>query len=377
MKSSMIEHPPAPVSDNERHILDLVRRDAGITRAALTRATGLTSQSISRLVEALTERGLVAPGERVANGRGQPSYAVRLRHDSRYSLGISLMTDAMSLVVMDLSGRVIAEATEELETPVTRKRVLDQARRQFDRLIGEHDIDADRIVGVGVGITGYFVEASKQLNPPEPLSEFALEDLEAVFSDFFGWPAWIDNDGNVAAMGECQTGAGLEYSTFAYVFLSKGIGGSVVIDNQVFRGAFGNAGEYAGILPAELHEERPSLELLRQMICERGVELGDLNELTAGFDPYWPGIDEWMAVARPHLQSIISSISAVLDPQAIVLGGRIPQPLAERLCAELQYFNVPRRGVPRPTPKLLTSRVRGDAAAIGAAATPLKALFFR
>ena len=376
MSTDLATAPTAPVSANERSILDLVRRSNGMTRARLARETGLTAQSISRLVDSLTQRGLVVAGERIASGRGQPSVIVRLREQYGYSIGLSLMTDAIACVLMDFSGSVARETSITLPGSVDQAQILSRASEAIDALLEPGNGERERIVGLGVGITGFFVNDEGWINPPEPLQALGMTDIKGLFADRFGWPVWVDNDGNVAAMGESLTGVGLEYDTFAYIFLSTGIGGSVVIDNRVYSGAYGNAGEFAGILPEDKHDERPSLELLRKIITGNGVDIANVNELAERFDPYWPGIDEWMSIIRPHLQSIVSSISAVLDPQAIVLGGRIPKALAERVIADIRFFNVPRRGHARPTPALLSSRVAGDAAAIGAAAMPLKAKYF-
>ena len=363
------------VSGNERRILDFVRRGRDVTRAQLARATGLTAQSISRIVENLSHRGLLAVGDPIPSGRGQPSARVTLVGSSAYSVGISLMTDSVSAALMDLTGRTLGQKSVAVSEPDL-AHVVRVIRELVDETTTEADVDTVGIVSMGVAIAGYFTGEGHQVNPPEPLHDFALVDVEEMLRNEFGIPVWVDNDGNAAAMGEALAGVGKQYGCFAYIYMAKGIGGSVVIDGQVFRGAFGNAGEFAGVLPVEAHDERPTLELLRTMIESEGTSVSSINELVDRFDPYWPGVENWIKVVRPHLQAIVSAISAVMDPEVIVLGGRIPEPLANRLIADIRFYNVPRRNVPRPVPKLVASKVSGDAAAIGAAATPLKAIFF-
>lgn len=67
---------------------------------------------------------------------------------------------------------------------------------------------------------------------------------------------------------------------------------------------------------------------------------------------------------------------ALLDPHAIVFGGRLPKVLAERLIASLSIDNQPRRDRKRPEPRLVPAEAPGAATAIGAASLPLKELFF-
>lgn len=363
------------LSENERRILDLIRRSAASTRAELTRATGLTAQSISRLVDALITRGLLRFGDKVISGRGQPSTKVSLVPSAQYTVGFSIMTDAVSAALMDLSGQVIASRHRALRS-MKRGPVLTEMSRALNALCDKETVDPNRVAGVGVGITGYFVGRGRQVNPPGELDDWSLVDVDKIMADHFERPVWVDNDGNMAATGEALAGIGRDYSTFAYLYFAYGIGGSVVINGSVFRGAFGNAGEFAGILPPEVHDERPSLEFLRQTLESSGKSLPDLNALVNGFRMDWPGVDVWIARSLPHLQAMVSAIAAVVDPEAIVFGGRLPPPLSEHLIQKLKFYSVPRRNVPRPFPKLLTSRVQGDATAIGASASPLKEIFF-
>jgi predicted NBD/HSP70 family sugar kinase len=157
-----------------------------------------------------------------------------------------------------------------------------------------------------------------------------------------------------------------------------GFGGALIIENEVFRGAMGNAGEFSGILAPELLSMRPTLELLRTSLVERGHRFANIDEMLVDFDANWPGVDDWIAAIKHPINRVITAISAVFDPNAIVVGGgRMPQTLAERLIGELAFYDGPkRRGRHQPRPVLVVSRVKGDATAIGAASIPLKATFF-
>lgn len=185
----------------------------------------------------------------------------------------------------------------------------------------------------------------------------------------------MDNDGSVAAAGEAMLGVGRRHRDFAYLYLSYGLGGGLVIDGKVLRGARGNAGEFAGMLPAQLLE-RATLELLRELLAEDGVELPDIRALLAAYDPRWPAIERWLARSAPGVSLIVSAITAVCDPEAIVFGGRLPADLAHRLIAAVRIDNQPRRGQARPIPLLLPAEAPADACAIGAATLPLQARYF-
>ncbi len=363
------------VSLNERFCLDLIRRGQKVSRADLTRATGLTAQSISRLVEGLLNKGYLALGETVIHGRGKPTPLYKLKSDAVFSVGLSIMTDALTATLMNFTGTAVAQTTEQLED-LRLESVLDVIERIVHQLTQQHVGDAEKLFGIGVGITGYFINIGRQVNPPDPLNELAFIDLDTIISERLKLPVSVDNDGNVAAIGESLNGVGNKYDTFAYMYFSKGLGGSIVIDRKMCRGAFGNSGEFAAILPAHAHDERPTLELLRQSLVDNGVNIASISDLINQYDPNWPGIDAWVARVRPHLDRIIAAITSVIDPQAIVLGGRIPRALAERLSEEITFDDVVRRGVAKPHPKLVPSDIKGDATSIGAASVLFKTHFF-
>lgn len=346
-----------------------------MTRAEVTHETELTAQSISRIVDSLTDQGFLTLGKKVPHGRGQPSSQLSIQADAAFGVGLSIMTDAISGTVMDLAGNIIAKDWLRL-TSVNIDSILEDCRILYDRLLEQSGAEHKRVAGVGAGVTGYFIGQGRQLNPPEPLDALAMVEIDHLLAETLQRPVWVDNDGNVAAMGEALTGAGQRYATFGYIFFAMGVGGAVVINGQVFPGAFGNAGEFGGVLPPEGHEERPTLELLRRMIARHGPAPADIYEMIRDFRMETPGVEDWIAHSLPKLNAIVSAVAAVLDPEAIVLGGRIPKALAARLAQDITFYSMPRRGIAKPFPELVISEVQGDAAAIGAAATPLKARFF-
>lgn len=375
------DYPPRFIRDdgrrtattNERVLLDLLSRQGPASRADLARMTGLAPHSITRLVEPLLSRGLIAEGVPVAQGRGKPSSALRLVGSAAFSIGLSVMTDAVSLTLLDLAGTIAATHTERLEdtaiAPACR-----QIGRLIDKAVAEAGWDRGALVGIGVGVTGYFIGNGARLNPPQLLDPWALVPLDTILAEAFGAKVWVDNDGNVAAIGEDMLGHGRTTRDFAYLYFSAGFGGGVVATGRPLRGRHGNAGEFASILPIDWPQ--PNLETLRHSFVETGLAFPDIQAMLDGFDPHHPAVDRWLDTVRPSLNLVASAISATLDPGMIVLGGRIPPALAQRIVGRISFTNPERRGFHRPAPHIVVSAVGDDATAIGAATLPLRAAFF-
>jgi len=361
--------------DSARLVLSCVLRQPGIAQPAIARETGLAQQSVSRIVKVLVQLGALIPVERSSHGRrGQPGMAVRIATKFAYTFGVSMMTDAISVALMDFSGEVLEQVY--LEQPaMTRALVIDKLQSTFANLMANSGVKRKDVLGVGVGISGYCLDGKSRFNTPRQLDEWALVDIDSLLSEELDFPVWVENDGNAAAIGESLYGVGRVYSNFVYMYIAVGIGGGVVLNRELWRGANGNGGELGLILPSHVYPH-PTIELLRQTIARAGVEVGSISKMLSDFDPSWPGIDEWIAKTSESFSIISSAIAALLDVQAIVLGGRMPESLAKKVIPHIEIFDDARRAEPRPTPRIFGSEVQGDASAIGAAALPFKKYFF-
>lgn len=360
-------------TENEGVVMDLLSRRGGASRADLARLTGLAPHSITRLVEPLLVRGLLNEAAPIIAGRGKPSAKLTLNGAAAFSAGVSVMTDAVSLVLLDLAGTIAASCSARLADTAIAPACA-QIRQMLDAAIADTGWDQAALVGIGFGVTGYFIGDGARLNPPRLLDPWALIPLDTVLADAFDNKVWVDNDGNVAALGETSLGYGRTTADFAYLYFSAGFGGGVVASGRPLRGRNGNAGEFASILPTGWPQ--PNLETLRGTFGEAGVTYHDIHSMLDRFDPGHPAVDAWLDTVMPSIDLIASAISATLDPDMIVLGGRLPAVLASRMIERIALINPERRGFHRPSPRVVASAIDGDAAAIGAATLPLRAAFF-
>lgn len=358
---------------NERIIMALLSRHGAASRADLARLTRLAPHSITRLVDPLLERGLLREGAPHGTGRGKPSAPLSLDPLAAFSIGLSVMTDAVSIVLLDLTGQAREARSARLDD-IELTPALGQIGAMIDDAIRAAGWDRNRLVGIGVGVTGYFIGQGTRLNPPRLLDPWALVPLDTIIADQLGTPAWVDNDGNVAAIGEALLGVGRTARDFAYLYFSAGFGGGVVSGGKPLRGSNGNAGEFASIIPQGWPQ--PTLEALRRSMAAHGRRHADVYGMLQDFDASSPGVREWLDASEPSLNLVASAISATLDPDMIVFGGRLPPSLSRLVIPRIHFTNPERRGHHRPVPRIVTSPIAGDATAIGAATLPLRAAFF-
>lgn len=364
-------------SENERLILDIVRRHEPIARSSITGHTNLTQQSVHRIVEALVERGLLRAAAPIKGTRGQPSPTIELVDEAVASVGISINTDSAVLCLADFGCNVIVQ--EQLTmVPSDRDATLRLLSGRLEDLLRNHGIRRERILGLGFSMSGFFISGNREFNAPEPLRDWSLIDLRPVLEAAFELPVWLENNANTAAIGESLRGAGLWCKTFAYLSFNYGFGGGLILDGKPFLGFHGNAAELSGIYTPEESLRRPALQYLFRRLQTHGIDVRTVEELRQRFDPQWPGVEGWLDEVMPQLDRLIATLIAVLDPQAIVFGGQLPRELGRMM---IERVHMPSRrehryGIGPPEARLVLSETEGDAAAIGAALLPLKIRYF-
>lgn len=366
------------LTESERRIAGLVFRREAMTQAQISAETGLTQQSSSRLVGRLSDIGMLLESERVATGRrGYPSAAFRLNPSAAHAVGFSLMHRSGVMLLVDMAGNVLDERRIALDV-MRRERVTAWLREQIAQLVEEHLAgQKGTLAGLGVAVAGSHIAPDQKAgyNTPHELEEWAAIDIASALSGALDLPVWSDNNGNLAALAEAKIGVGRWARSFAYLYIGSGVGGGVILDGELWRGVNGNAGEFAGGLMPNVHPF-PNLELLRQLVVRDGISIESVAELVQQFDPAWPAIDSWIARVRDSLSIIASNATAILDVDAIVLGGEIPRDLAARAIASVELFDQRRRSIPRPVAKIVPAEAPWDPAALGAAILPLQQCYF-
>ena len=358
---------------NNRHILKQIFLADAITQRQICEATRIPQQTASRLINGLIDEQIIVQTERPSDGsRGQPGYYLNLNPEWAMSFGISIRADSVTVILMNLTGQNLANLTQPISHGSVAN-VLTAIKQMIADIINSQAIDEQRILGAGIGISGYFQALDGQMNTMQ--SEWDSIDIRALMADELQLPVWVENDGTAAAAGEGLAGIGLEYRNFVYLYLGAGFGGGVIVDGEIHHGAHGNAGELAEILPPKIYLH-PNLELLRQILIRRDVSVHSVSDVIAQYDDSWPGIEEWIERVKDSLSLVASCCSAILDTEAVVIGGPIPKPLAMRLLEHVEIHVQHRRSRPRPQPDIVVAKAPGDSVAIGAATLPFRACLF-
>ena len=244
---------------NSRRIVDVVLEVAprGISRADMARATGLSKPTVSALVGDLEAAGLVRmadPGS-PSGGIGRPAALYEVVPDSSLVVGADIGATKIIVGVADLLGRPVAE--EMLETPPDATAAADAVAETVQRLLDGLAGGSSRLRAACVGVPGVYRATADSVEMALNLPGFEDFAIRRHLTDRLGVPTQIDNDVNLAAVGEA--GAGVDHSDFAAVSIGTGIGTGLIIGGELYRGGTGAAGEL-GSLILPLAEESATLE---------------------------------------------------------------------------------------------------------------------
>jgi predicted NBD/HSP70 family sugar kinase len=244
---------------NQAVVLDGVRRHPGTSRTELASATGLTLQTVSNIVRRLLDRGLVQEGvpEGVAGGGpvrvrsgGKPRTALSVRPGRALAVGVQFEREHVDAVLLDLSGQVLGTVREHLpdETgPATSVRpAVGHATDAVARLVGASGC-ADAVLGVGVAAPGPLDFSGPVLSSAINLPGWRGVPIADLLADATGLPVLVENDATAAAVGDLWSSPRVGRS-FLYLHVGAGIGGGVVVRDEVLRGVSGNAGEVGHVV---------------------------------------------------------------------------------------------------------------------------------
>ncbi|NHF65951.1 ROK family protein [Xanthomonas hortorum] len=371
----MIDVSSAVPSTGGRLLLDHLFKCGVQSQAALPRLLGLSQPTVARLLRGFAQSDLVRLSSRAPEGPGNPSVDVRLNPDHAFAFGVSVMGDAFAIALLDLSGAVRGQRRQAM-AQMDRVRVLAQLREFGDELLAEAGVARPRVLGAGVGISAFFSGQGGEMVGPPALEDWTGVELVPLLEQALGVPAIVENDGAVAAVAESLYGIGRDCANFVYLHLTNGFGGGIISNGRLFRGHRGNAGEFGGIWTVS-GLEYPNLDSLLRYVRAAGGEVETVEQLLPDVTLATPGVDAWLAMAQEPFARLCSILAYGLDPQMIVIGGRLPTPLAEALVARLQVPRAPNRhGLSPPLPELRVASVLGDAVMLGAGLLPLQRAFF-
>lgn len=369
---------------NERSLLEYLRCYGPTSRAQLARATGLSKPTVSQALASLENASLVRPGgQAISSKGGRVAILYEPNPEAGYVVGVDVGRGWVRIAVANLSGQIIARCDEPNEAQ-SASVLVKFISRLARRLVENAGLSWSQVVHAVIGTPGVFDAQSERVLFSSNLPEWGRHGLLTELQAAFGLSLAVENDANLAALGERSFGWGASAGTFVYIMIGTGVGMGIIMNGALYRGARGAAGEI-GFLPFGLDQSLGDSTKISETylgmfeeassaggILQQARQLGMSSSLSVKriFDAARQGDRKALMVIEQEgyrLALAVAAITAVLDPELIVLGGGIGQ-RSDLLLPPLE------RGLQKLTPLkpcIVTSNLGADSVLLGAIATAL------
>ncbi|MFI5754671.1 ROK family transcriptional regulator [Streptomyces sp. NPDC051569] len=342
---------------NDRAALDLLLAHGPLSRTRIGKLTGLSKPTASQLLARLEAAGLVVATGTTEGRPGPNAQLYAVNAGVAYAAGLDVNPDRILAAVADVTGATVGEF--ELATPGRRAdSVVRQVTEALDgavRAAGLARADVHRVV---IGTPGAFDPSTGRLRYASHLPGWHSPALLGELAAALAMPVEYENDVNLAAVAEQRLGAARGHDDFVLLWNQEGLGAALFIGGRLHRGFTGGAGE-VGFLPV------PGTPLVRQVVKANsggfqelagaqsvprlagslGIETAEqpYAEVAAGLLARAAGghredarLAELLRLFAQRVATGLASVTAVLDPELIVLAGGVTAAGGEPLRALVQ-----------------------------------------
>jgi glucokinase len=322
---------------NSAEILRLLRLHGPCSRADLVRASGLSAPTVSSSVEYLERKGLV---EEVGVGnskKGRPPGLLRFNRSFGYVAGVDIGGFAVRIALADLEGDVIGRLSLTIPVPATPQRLVSMIRVGLARLQKMHAVPKGKLVAIALGAPGITDLGAGVVRSAPHLAGWKNVPLRQMISASLGVPAAVENDVNLAALGEGWRGSARSVPDFVFVAIGTGVGAGIVLNGRLYHGADWSAGEIGYLMvpgtrsgPLDLMQPGPFESVIGGRGIEEAWRCGNGRRQPLKATEILDLAETGDTLARSILDRTaqvlaegVLSLSMVLNPRLVVFGGRI------------------------------------------------------
>jgi predicted NBD/HSP70 family sugar kinase len=316
---------------NEEAVLEAIREGAPISRAEISRRSGISKPTVSLALQALLDAGLV---RETRAGRDGPSYGALYFEpvaEAALVLGIDLGARFLRGALSDLSGGIRARQDVEI-AGADADRALAAIAQLRTSLLDAAGLPPELLAEVVVGVPGVVETRTGEISLALNIPGLDGRAFAAELSERLGVPATVHNDVNLAALGEGRRGVARGVDDFVFISVGTGLGAGLVLRGELHRGHHGAAGELDYVAAGLAEEVDPCAAALAQYAEGRARAEGVRTALAPPYDPrsVFAAARAGDAVAREvvaeearRIARHIAPIAAVTDVGLVVLGGGI------------------------------------------------------
>lgn len=311
---------------------------------------------------------------------------------SQKIIGIDLGGTSAKIAVLSHEGAIEHQWSIATNTAEQGRYIVPDMIASIKEKLGDLGLDLSEFQGIGMGSPGQIDYEKGTVTGAYNLGWVSEQTIKADFEGELGLPFIIENDANVAALGEAWLGAGENAPDVIFVTLGTGVGGGIIANGQLLHGAAGSAGEIGHVpmagndfpctcgnigcletvasatgivtIAKSQSQDFPTDSLIRQLLQEERLTAKDIFDLAKEADPSAEKVVDTFAA---YLGLACAQLANTLNPSFIVIGGGVSaagQFLLDRVRDKFEAHAFP---TVRSSTKLRLATLGNDAGVIGAA----------
>lgn len=333
---------------NKKQILHYIKDNNGQSRTEISRALSISKPTISKLVDELLTEGWVREKESLHSSSlgGRRPFQISFNNEAKFIVAVDIGGTSIELAIINLDGDIKYRTSFDTQRNLINDLTQTIAKRVLD-MINKFKLSKKHILGMGIGVPG-ITDIEHGIVVDAPSLSWKEYPLQANIQSLLPFPVYIDNDVNVAVLGEQWKGSGKNKSNILLITLGTGVGCGMIIHNQLYRGSSFAAGEI-GYLVTDKHAAEKSYDsifsgygFLDNHIGGPSITKRMLNHL----DDQHVNAEDWSAkkifkmaengdlLAKKVIDDVIShlafaciNIISMMNPECIILGGGISKSL--------------------------------------------------
>ena len=317
---------------NRSLVLSSLRKRPAHTRAELAEITGLTRSTVSNLVDELIDDRLVHEVGYSPSRGGRRGTQLELNPGGGCAIAVKIGKTSIHCILTNFVGDLLWQdciVQQSAHVQPTLKKAETLIQKAMD-----HNGNQLQLLGIGVGVSGIVGrDGTVQQSVHLGWENIAFRQQ---WQEKYGIPVSVDNEVNLAALGESYYGSALNDLHFIYVEVGYGVGAGIVINGKLFRGVNGYAGELGfmmidcnEIVPWESHVNIPAVvNYVRQELQQGKSSALSSNHLT--FQAIMEALENGDSLVAASLMRVgknigvgLASIVNALDIPLIILGGEL------------------------------------------------------
>jgi len=333
---------------NRALVVNTVLNFGPISRTKISDITNLGLSTVSNIVADLIKKDLIyETGEEESSGGRRP-ILLEFNCNDRFVLGIKIGLDGIIIGLINMKSQILDKVFTSSPANQSEAKIFEILIKAIQDLINKNKISADKVIGCGIGVSGFVHQKEGVL-----VSSKILGWRQIRFKEFleqkFNFSVFVDKDVNTLTLAEKRLGVGKKIKNFVCITIGKGIGAGIVINGDIYHGSYGGAGDFGHIVidkdgPLCYCGKRGCLEVFTsdQFIINKTKEaaLGGETTLLKGFLKEEDGLDSISVdmilgvaqkgdvIAKNIFQEVgrnlgigVINLISLFDPELIAVGG--------------------------------------------------------